>query len=442
MIHRVYETLKEVFEETRGICCEGNDRLLERVHNLVGIEYIDIESGSTVDRWKIPEGWELVSASFRYGKRELRSEEYPLLVPYGTASFTACGTKDIISSYIYTSEKMTEAFPYRTNYYSPDNSRICIPDKLWAEIPDGTECLIEVKSRFFSHHMRLGELVLRGKSSQEILITSYNCHPGLGNDNFSGIVSLVYLIERLKKLRDRHFTYRFALFPETIGAVFYIDYLKRKNIFNRINGGVVLTCLGGHEKTLVLKRSRYQAPFTRLTEEILSDLCPGLRVEEFYPDGSDERQFGAAGVRLPCISISKSKYYDFKEYHTSADTLDYMSIDAVEKSVDCIFQALIRLDIELRVPRLIDLCGEPHLSSYNICFHDGGSYERTSPATEDFIDGCLADKRLLINYLSYANGEYSDKELYNRLARAIPAYQWSDHKDFTQQLARIGIISY
>ena len=45
----------------------------------------------------------------------------------------------------------------------------------------------------------------------------------------------------------------------------------------------------------------------------------------FVPDGSDERQFSSPGFRIVTPSIHKSKYYEYEEYHTSADNLNFIS---------------------------------------------------------------------------------------------------------------------
>ena len=46
----------------------------------------------------------------------------------------------------------------------------------------------------------------------------------------------------------------------------------------------------------------------------------------FVPDGSDERQYSSPGFRLVTPSIHKSKYYEYPQYHTSADDLNFISI--------------------------------------------------------------------------------------------------------------------
>ena len=76
--------------------------------------------------------------------------------------------------------------------------------------------------------LRYGEHVLPGKSKETIIITSYLCHPSLANNELSGPISLVLLYNKLKSLKNRLYTYRFLLIPETIGSIASPAQLQKK----------------------------------------------------------------------------------------------------------------------------------------------------------------------------------------------------------------------
>ena len=80
--------------------------------------------------------------------------------------------------------------------------------------------------------MTFGEIVLEGRD-QKVNLTSYMCHPSMGNNELSGPLVLSLLYQLLQR-HDRKFTYRFSIFPETIGAITYIKKLRKTKKKNRL----------------------------------------------------------------------------------------------------------------------------------------------------------------------------------------------------------------
>ena len=81
-----------------------------------------------------------------------------------------------------------------------------------------------------------------GRSKQEILISTYICHPSMANNELSGPIISMSLINFFKKQKlDKGL--RFIFVPETIGSVCYlqknINYLKKYVV-----AGLQLTCVG------------------------------------------------------------------------------------------------------------------------------------------------------------------------------------------------------
>ena len=80
-------------------------------------------------------------------------------------------------------------------------------------------------------YLKYGELIIPGKSKQEILVSTYICHPSMANNELSGpIVSMLLIDNYLKKKLKK--TIRFLFVPETIGSLTYLShkltYLKRR----------------------------------------------------------------------------------------------------------------------------------------------------------------------------------------------------------------------
>ena len=79
-------------------------------------------------------------------------------------------------------------------------------------------------------HLAYGDLIIKGKSEKEILISSIVV---INNVMIiSGTVLAMHLAKYLLN-KDNYYTYRFVFIPETIGAIAYlsknIDVMKKYN---------------------------------------------------------------------------------------------------------------------------------------------------------------------------------------------------------------------
>ena len=108
-----------------------------------------------------------------------------------------------------------------------------------------------------------GELLIKGKSKQEILISTYICHPSMANNELSGPIVSMSLIKYFLKFKSLNKSLRFIFIPETIGSITFLskqlNYLKENLI-----GGYNLSCIGDDRQ--------YSCMFSKY-ENTLSDLA-------------------------------------------------------------------------------------------------------------------------------------------------------------------------
>ena len=55
---------------------------------------------------------------------------------------------------------------------------------------------------------------------------------------------------------------------------------------------------------------------------------------DFFPFGSDERQFSSPGFNLNVGSLMRTPYGQFDEYHTSGDNLDFIKSEFLQDSFE------------------------------------------------------------------------------------------------------------
>ncbi|MEO7318804.1 MAG: DUF4910 domain-containing protein, partial [Chthoniobacteraceae bacterium] len=87
---------------------------------------------------------------------------------------------------------------------------------------------------------------------------------------------------------------------------------------------------------------------------------PRAKIVDFFPTGSDERQYCSPGFDLPVGSIMRTMYGCFPEYHTSADNRDFISFEALQESVDVYLDVCLALENNRRYRSLCPF-GEPQL---------------------------------------------------------------------------------
>jgi len=104
----------------------------------------------------------------------------------------------------------------------------------------------------------------------------------------------------------------------------------------------------------------------------------------FAPDGSDERQYSSPGFRIPVASVTKDKYYEYSQYHTSLDNLDFVNGAQIAQSL-AIYRDVIRvLDVNARYCSTAPW-GEPQLSQRDLYPATGGGVNQPSAAGPDVM---------------------------------------------------------
>ena len=152
--------------------------------------------------------------------------------------------------HIYTLKKQPNLIPYVTSYYKKSWG-FCISENQKRKLPKG-DYKAFINSKLFKGELNLGELIIKGKIKKEILISTYICHPSLANDELSGPVLSVALIDYIKKkFKNNKYTDRFLFVPETIGSIAYLSK-KYKILKKNVIAGFVLSCVGDENKFSLL----------------------------------------------------------------------------------------------------------------------------------------------------------------------------------------------
>jgi aminopeptidase-like protein len=140
--------------------------------------------------------------------------------------------------------------PYRTSYYSRSWG-FCMRARERAALRPG-RYHVEVRTSLAKGSLSYRELLIPGRSREEVLFFTHICHPSLANDNTSGMAVATALGEWLAR-EPRRFTYRLVFAPGTIGSLTWL--MRNEPRLSRVRHALVLALLGD-PGALTYKRSR------------------------------------------------------------------------------------------------------------------------------------------------------------------------------------------
>ena len=393
------ELMHELFPICRSITGNGVRDTLKIIKKYISVEKFEIASGEKVFDWTIPNEWNILDGYIidPDGEKIIDFKKLNLhVVNYSTPIDTTIELSEL-KNHIFTDESMPDAVPYVTSYYNK-NWGFCMSYNQLLKLKEGNY-QVKIDSTLEPGHLTYGEFFQRGKKEDEILISTYICHPSLCNDNLSGIVFCTMLANFLKRISLNH-SIRFLFIPETIGAITWLS-LNEKNL-HKIKYGLNISDIGNKEN-LIYKKSR---DGNTKTDSIISNILNKSEVKseivEFFPYGSDERQFCSPGLNLPVGHLLR-EFYDTSiggvqksGYHTSADNFSVISQDSLEEAFKICIKIILELDNSKMTKEKYfeknDACDkkidfrneqfyynlkpkcEPQLGKYGIYEEIGGSY--------------------------------------------------------------------
>ena len=390
---RIYNFAKKIFPINRSLTGEGNRKTLQLIKNILpNLKIKEIPSFTKVSDWTIPLEWNVKEAFIiePSGKKILDFKKNNLhLVGYSMPINKIITLKEL-KNHLHFKKDLPKAIPYVVSYYKK-NWGFCLSYNQFKKLKKGNYKIL-INSNFSRGSMTYGELLLPGKTKEEILLSTYICHPSLANNEVSGPALLTYIGDFLNLLKKRRYSYRIVFHPENIGAIAYISK-NLKKLKKNVKAGYVLSCVGDNRNfsfipsregnTLADKAARYGLKnFTKKYEEF-----------SFLDSGSDERRYCSPNVNLPVASIMRTKYGNYKEYHTSLDDMSIISKEGFQGSFNLYLNILKILENNYKF--LTKTICEPQLGRR-------GLYPNISkwPDKNSWLE-----LRKLINCLSFADGK-------------------------------------
>ncbi|MFI6741930.1 DUF4910 domain-containing protein [Nonomuraea sp. NPDC050451] len=360
----MHDLVRRLYPLCRSITGAGLRQTLEIIGESIPLEITQVPTGTRVLDWTIPREWNIRDAYIRdaAGNKVVDFQDSNLHVVGYSVPVEATMSLEELRGHLHTLPGQPDLIPYRTSYYA-ETWGFCLSQNTLDGMADGPY-EVRIDSTLADGHLTYGEHVIRGSSSQEVLISCHVCHPSLANDNLAGVAVAVALAQRLS---DPWYTYRFIFAPGTIGAITWLALNRERT--DRIRHGVTLAC-AGDSGTITYKRSRRgDAEIDQVFAHVLKDR-PHTALD-FSPYGYDERQYCSPGFNLAVGSLTRTPYGGYPEYHTSADNPDFVRPEAMEDTLETLWTAVRVLEGNRRYQNLSPY-GEPQLGTRGLYGSLGG----------------------------------------------------------------------
>ena len=390
--------LERLFPICRSITGNGVRETLSILKEYIPLEIHEIQSGTQAFDWIVPKEWNITDAYILKpnGEKIADFKKNNLhIVGYSIPTHTKVSFAEL-KKHLHTMPEQPDVIPYRTSYYK-EAWGFCLSHNEFIKLPEG-EYEVIIDATFADGSLTYGELFLPGKTEDEVLLSAYTCHPSMANDNVSGIATLTFLAQEMARTNHRY-SYRFVFAPETIGALVWLS--KNQENATRIKHGLIATCAGDNGPFTYKKSRQGNTEIDRIVAKVLADSGAPHNIIDFFPMGSDERQYCSPGFNLPIGSLMRTMYHLFPQYHTSADNLSFVKGAHIAETI-VMYKKVIETLEQSRIYQRTNPYGEPQLGKRDLYSNLGG------PVITDI------KKQAMLWILNYSDGEHSLQTIADR----------------------------
>ncbi len=231
-LNKYYNLAKNIlFPICRSITGNGIKKTLKIIKSqLPKLKIYQAKSGTKVFDWRVPPEWNIKDA-YILDKNNIKIIDFKKnnlhLVSYSVPISKILKKNELLKR-LHDYKKIPEAIPYVTSYYKKYWGFCCSYNKKKQIIDsysrDDKFKVVINSSLKKNGKLSYGQFLIPGKSKQEILISTYICHPSMANNELSGPTVAMALIKSfLKKKIIKH-----------LGFYLFLKLLDLLSLFTKI----------------------------------------------------------------------------------------------------------------------------------------------------------------------------------------------------------------
>lgn len=365
---QLYKDAEAIFSWNRSITGQGVDQTHDWISSKVkDFKSHKFESGEKIFDWVIPNEWNVKEAWIKDSDENVivDFDDNNLHLLNYSEPVDRVLSREEIEDHLYSLPEMPDAIPYVTSYYKK-RWGFCLSHSQRMSLNEGFYHAY-INSCLHPGTLKIGEIKVPGQSKEEILISTYTCHPSMANNEVSGIVVATMIAKWLQSQENLYYSYRIVFCPETVGSIAFLSR-NYETLKKNLVAGFVVTMVGDDRGFTFTQTPDASSITDRVAEHVINYLTSNPNIVPHTGRVSDERQYCAPGINLPVVSIMRGGKYP--EYHTSEDNLNLISPVGLYGGFEFARLCLGALELNGTPHWLIK--GEPHLTKYDLRNTIGG----------------------------------------------------------------------
>lgn len=357
--------LERLFPIYRSIAGTGYRQSLEVIGETLPIQVLEIPSGHSCGSWAVPKEWDVREAYLvdPRGQRLADFRKNTFHICQYSRPFTGKLTLQALLEHVRTHPTLSDAVPLDVAFYR-DYWGFCLSRRQKEALAEG-EYEVVVDTTLYDGALRIGEFYLPGETHKEILLDAVLSCPSLAN-NLSGVVVALFVMKMLASKRNRHWSYRLLLTPETIGPI--AMHFHFGSHLKNVVGGWTLVNLADRSDTFHYRRSRpgMTVADTAIAHTLRHSGWNYLLEDYDVKTGTcgNEKAYNSLGIEVAVGSLRRSHLGAYPEYDTSLDDLSFVSPDNLFESLRLAWGAVETLERNRVFKHTFE--GEPFLTGYGL----------------------------------------------------------------------------
>src|SRR5579859_1421003 len=182
----LYALAAKLYPMQRSLTGAGVRETFDLLSEYLPLRVCEVATGTPAFDWAVPKEWAVSDGYIadEAGKKIISYKTNPLHVMGYSAPIDAVVSLEELQEHLHSLEGQPEAIPYVTSYYK-ERWGFCLTHTQRNALKKGAY-RVYIDSTLKEGSLTYAELVVPGKRTEEILLSTYVCHPSLANDNCSG----------------------------------------------------------------------------------------------------------------------------------------------------------------------------------------------------------------------------------------------------------------